>query len=202
MKKLVIIGNAPVKKHFFSIKAKNYASFVNKADLVIRMNKCQNYRKGTGKKTDVLALINRGKPARRLSTSFEIKKEITKNCSEIWFTRPQNLPEKNPFELMPDESDKLLNYQILQNKKTEFISWDLYLELLQKINNSAEKTLFEPSSGWCIIEKILKEKRFETYEKYLLGFTWEGWQGHAWEIEKQICLKYIQEKKLKLLNIG
>lgn len=54
-----------------------------------------------------------------------------------------------------------------------------------------------PSTGVIGIETILQDSRFKIYDKkYIVGFNWTGWEGHPWELERQLVSDYISQGKL------
>lgn len=78
-KKIVIIGNAPILNrynYFFKKKENDHGQFVDACEVVIRMNNATNYNWGTGKKTTILGIINRGTPSEKFASNIRLKKKF------------------------------------------------------------------------------------------------------------------------------
>lgn len=45
------------------------------------------------------------------------------------------------------------------------------------------------------LEYIISDERFSEFEKILVGFTFEGWKGHAWSEEQKIINSYMENRK-------
>lgn len=97
-----------------------------------------------------------------------------------------------------DKSIDIIRFQNLKNKDIHYIQGKYYLELINLLN-SGNEIRYEPSSGLCIIFQILNTPNFFSYEKYLIGFTWEGWHGHNWEFEKEYCLTLAKKGELFII---
>lgn len=55
------------------------------------------------------------------------------------------------------------------------------------------------SSGFIVIEYLLANGYDQWFDIALACFTWQGWNGHAWEMEKAFCIKYGSEGRLRIL---
>lgn len=75
-KKIVIIGNALLNKKYKWFFRKNHSQFVDNSDIVIRINEAKNFNKGTGRKTSILGLVNRGTPSDKFSNKVKLKKKF------------------------------------------------------------------------------------------------------------------------------
>jgi hypothetical protein len=49
---------------------------------------------------------------------------------------------------------------------------------------------------------VLRSKRFEPHQKYLVGFGFEGWSGHAFDSEARIVKSLARRGKLQILQEG
>ncbi len=205
--KIIVIGNAPRHKRWLrwlKVPLKNHNDFVNnRCHTVVRFNQCSNYNQGTGTKTNILALINNGSSAQKFLKHDSIPKAVVEQIDCVWFTRPANqnhdfLIDNNAAQPI-DYSTEIIDFQGFKSKKIAYIDGEIYQHLYQKI--IAQSPLHhEPSSGIAIIENILRTPDYEHFDKYLLGFSWQGWQGHHWETEKKICLAYEKQKRLTILR--
>lgn len=209
MKKLILIGNAPLNYNLIRWFDKTLIH-INNADYVIRMNACKNIGWRTGKRIDILGLINRGTPANEFAVNkIRLGKNITNNVKEVWFTRPSendwegNCKVNSYYKLPEDVSKNIISKQFLNNKneiKLSFISATSFFKLLTIVNKH-EEYKYEPSTGLCIIDLLITSKKFADYEKFIIGFTWKGWAGHNWKLEKEY-LYYLHEKRLINLTLN
>ena len=204
-KRIAIVGNAPMKKDSFVFnlfskrKEQNPGNLIDKCDWVIRMNNASFWYKGAGRNTNILALVNRGNPAIgfALKPSKNLRK-CAKRASEIWFTRP-NLENDGLLmnalgidQFKSDQSRRIIDQLGLQKKIIKYISCKDYLDLVFMLNKK-NKVQFEPSTGICSLQMALQAPHFRDYEYHLFGFTWEGWEGHNWDLEKQKCYELKQK---------
>lgn len=127
-----------------------------------------------------------------------------KEVSSIWFTRPSSSDIKDLIATYPelnlpkDNSSEIIRYQNLKEKEINYIQGKNYLSLL-KLLNSEKGLEYEPSSGFCIIFQVINHPKFFNYEKYLIGFTWEGWHGHNWKFEREYCLNLANKGELIII---
>lgn len=206
MKNLVIVGNFPTGKLFYKLYKKiykDYSDLVDNADCVIRMNRTPNYALGTGKKTTILSLINRGTPADSFASNIRLNSKVLRKAEEIWFTRPSVLEwEKKgmkylKYKIPKDKSQNIIDFQKINNKKITYIQGVKYKELLHFVNEN--HFVFEPSSGFCVLNRVLEEERFMGYKIFLIGFSWEGWYGHNWKLEKKFVVSQTKNRQLFIL---
>lgn len=205
MKTLVLVGNYPTGKLIFKFYRKiykDYTDLVDNADFVIRINRTPNYNLGTGKKSTILGIVNRGTPASEFSSSIHLNRKVLKEVKEIWFTRPspcewdEAKTAYSPFNLPKDKSEEIITFQGIENKDLFYIEKSQYEIMLKLVNNNSDKFIFEPSSGFCLLYKILHEKRFQDFKIYLIGFSWEGWKGHNWKFEKKFIHSQMVHRNL------
>lgn len=207
MKKLLIIGNADVND--------DYARFVHSCDAVVRINLRKNHNTvhgTTGQKTDILCYTPRAVHMVLNSDSdLEHIKGYCSGVNRLWFLRPRRAYWVNRTflagfffrkeRLFLDEGRAFLKRFQLERAGAEFFGTDLLDAVVRKLwalNPSGMKPL--PSAGILVIERALACADFDNYDKYLLGFTFEGWEGHSWELEKKLVKEYCS--KGRLCNIG
>lgn len=185
-KRVVLVGNAPIKTNV--INRKLLSGFIDDSEVVIRMNCASNYSKGTGKKTDILGVLNIGDPAIEFSYRKKINKYVKKDISSVWFSRPLNLYDSSKILTQDELSGHILNFQELNHIPTHAISKEQYQSISKMISPANGGNSNDPSTGFCILHMMLLAEEFKGLKKFIVGFTWEGWVGHNWEIEKKICL--------------
>ena len=184
-KRVVLVGNAPIKTNV--INRKLLSTFIDDSDVVIRINSANNYSKGTGNKSDILGILNIGDPAIEFSYRKKVDKYVKENISSIWFSRPLNLYDNSNILVKKELSKYILDFQQLSHVPSHAISKDQY-QYLSKQVSPADGNGIDPSSGFCFLHMMLSDERLKGLKKVIVGFTWEGWDGHNWEIEKKICL--------------
>lgn len=166
--KIVIVGNALPKK--------DYSEFIESHDVVIRFNHVNFLStKMLGNKCDILVVQN-------MDSKYRGGKATLDNWGKLIIIAEN---------AVKDHSRLIINSNNWKNRNIETIYSD-NLPIREKLNNGG-------SSGFIILEWLLNSKcEGLTFPISLVGFTWQGWKGHAWEQEKRICHEY---QKLGLVNI-
>jgi len=194
--RIVIIGNGEVNK--------NYSSFIDNSDYIIRFNWLDNYNKNTGIKTDALSLASAVQHIDNYlhptsdahKTKFNCFKKILTEIDTLIFPFPD---ENRLCHLRHKRIDKLINFYHLNNKNIKkYFCEEQYMEDLKK--NRWPKNVIAPSSGYTVIRNILDDKSFINHRIYLLGFNWSGWLGHPWSSEKEVLTKLAKQKKIFILS--
>ena len=221
-KSLVIVGNAPLDSDFSEI--------IDSCDCVVRFNNCKNYNVNSGGKTDILILTNTGDPFKQATLKFmlkkrgkdDVKKELPylHTAKYIWFIRPNTLFLYTHFQsdfftnnIFRDQELKnlriieqrdiiaeIINAQKIPKKKVTSITEKMYIKVWEKLLSYGTTDALMPSTGLLGIEMILDNPSFRDYEKYIVGFKWQGWDGHPWRLEKELIEKYIKQGVLKTLS--
>jgi hypothetical protein len=207
MKKLVIIGNADV--------ASDHSELVNSFDAVVRINLRKNHNTihgTTGTKTDLLCYTPRAVSlVMNNEEDLKVTEEYCGSVSRLWFLRPRHAYWVNRVflagflfrkeRLFFDLSRAFIKRFTLKDCKIEFVKTDFLNSIilnLQNINPGGQKP--SPSAGIMAIEKLLADKEFAHFEKYLLGFTFEGWAGHPWESEKKLVNRHMSKGLLSFIH--
>ena len=204
MKKLIIIGNADVTS--------DHSEFVNCCDVVIRINlrKSRNVIRGAiGQKTDVLCYTPRAiSLVLNDDEELEFLKGYCGHLSQVWFLRPRRAYWVNRRSFAGfffrkerfffDMSMAFIKCLGLKGRRTEFIKMELLNSIVRKLWNLDPGGLRpSPSAGIMVIEKVLADNECANFEKYLLGFTFEGWEGHRWDLEKRLVEGYREKGLLR-----
>jgi hypothetical protein len=207
MKKLLILGNAVVTS--------DHSELVNSFDVVVRINLRKNHNTihgTTGKKTDVLCYTPRA--VNLVMNNDEDLKCIEGYCGDLrrlWFLRPRRAYWVNRIflsgfffrkeRLFFDISRAFIKCFELKGSRIEFVDTDFLNSTIKKLwdmNPSGKRPW--PSAGIMVIEKVLTDKEFANFEKYLLGFTFEGWEDHPWDLEKKIVERYRGKGLLRFIH--
>ncbi len=220
-KSLVIVGSAPLDSDFSEI--------IDSCDCVVRFNNCKNYNVNSGRKTDILILTNTGNPFKQATLKFMLKKRekdevktelpYLHSAKYIWFIRPNLLflrayykhicsknnaflnQELKHFDIIGqrDIIAEIINAQKIPKKRVTSITEKMYIHTWKKLISYGATDALMPSTGLLGIEMILDNPSFRNHEKYIIGFTWQGWKGHPWQLEKRLVEKYIENGVLKVL---
>ena len=118
------------------------------------------------------------------------------HTSYIGFTpqlriRNKRLLDKGIKHIFIDENSELIKK--IQSKNPGINQYTIYKSIPLK-----EKYGWNPSSGLIAIEWC--REFYPNHEIYLFNFSWNGWRGHDFAKEKKLCMKWIKEKKIKILK--
>jgi hypothetical protein len=195
MKTLVIVGSAPLDLDF--------SRYIDSCDCVVRFNNCKNYGGNSGRKTDILILNNAGDPRTNKTTAFLLKPRSRSRTNwelpylnlakEVWFTRPEPPSNKHPdTDITPD----IIEAQKIDNKRIRRITHEQFVATKQKLARFGRADSINPSTGMLGIEMLLDDPELDHYQKRIIGFSWEGWPGHSWELEKQLVNAHLLQEVL------
>jgi hypothetical protein len=67
---------------------------------------------------------------------------------------------------------------------------------MQRFGKLTNTECFSVSSGTIAAYYILDQKEFSEYQKYMLGFSFQGWRGHEWDLEKKFIGSFVECGKL------
>lgn len=197
MNRLLIIGNAPDHEKIDHL--------ILKTDTVIRFNEpspeCfQKY----GTQTDILFTINTWKFVKKRIQANLIKDIQLNQCREVVLPYHPSILQnyhRQPSWLSAhfkgkkiDGTNEALTY-FGQKFPVMVLSRSFYLECCELLNIQAHELKDKvPSTGFIAIIHYLKT--YPNTPIFIHGFSWEGWEGHHWDKEKQIILQLLNEKKL------
>lgn len=204
---------------------KNLSRFINACDCVVRFNNCKNYGGNSGSRTDVLFMSNSGDPAVHVTLAFmlkdrtarEVKQELPYiiKARQIWFVRPPSgqlsaflknrIPDTVRMKNIEleynshgrDLAAEITRGQNIPEEKVKMVSPEFHAFVWDKLMKYGKTEAVLPSTGIIGIETILGDSQFDVYgKKYIVGFGWKGWEGHPWELERQLVADYIRQGKL------
>ena len=200
MKMLSIIGNG--------IVSKDISKTVDSSDAVVRFNNLDNYNLNTGTKTSIWVLSSNKiilgnliqnhktiteKTNQTLTDSFLLSKKIL-------FSIPTFFPFKNKFEMEKYRTERYESVkEFWRQLGLSEMSYDI-VEFPKKflLDLKPEKWLMKyqcPSNGYLITRFLRESPEYSDYKIKLAGFSWEGWEGHPWEFEKEYLMR-MQNKEL------
>lgn len=211
-KKLFIVGNGKVFQ--------DYSSLIDSADWVIRFNELDYYNVNTGTKTNIWVVSSNPILLKRQIDNIQFNSKINSFARNLFidssilllFSIPPFIPSK-----ISSNSTKYLSF-LEQERKSRKESVALFLTHFGLHNHTYKIVEFPlkyvtelkveqwspiwmfPSNGYLITKMILEDFNYSDHQKYLVGFSWEGWQGHPWSIEKNALENLEREGLLKILR--
>jgi len=150
------------------------ASIVDEAGMVIRFNRIPFFHTGlTGSKTTVHVLQNM---------------DFHQGDAPL-------RPDREQTWIISENPDKDYGAKVAAANNVQ--GWTrIYSDLLDVPFKLQAKG---GSSGFITIEYLLANRYHHWFNICLLNFTWQGWEGHAWATEKQICEHYHDHGLLTIL---
>lgn len=204
-KKIILVANS---KYTFDINQQ-----ISEDDIIVRFNlPLASTLTPTGYRTDLIFLAN---------TVDVVQKKLKPYSKFIKFTKTIN----NKFTIIFPYSDDLIKtikplYKkkvfIFFKKLTENFNNIQYLSFLESLGNTVvvmpehfyldlkkevdvdTKNIL--STGILAANYFLKNPKYQNYDIYLHGFSFEGWDGHAWDKEKNYIKKLIEIKKINIFQ--
>ncbi|MEO2267702.1 hypothetical protein V1358_10345 [Pseudoalteromonas sp. YIC-656] len=184
--RVLIIGNAPIEKEL--------AEQVDSFDRVVRFNHCAGLPKHLGTKCTDLWLTGRGKQAQRLANQAAVIAPCL--LEHVMITDPvPNRFSQGFYKAIRRQSNLdygaslLVKYAQAQSKSriSRCSRENLLIYLLGL--GKPEHTPRWPSSGALAINHFVSMG----YHVHIVGFGFEGWKRHPWELEKL----YVEQLSLQ-----
>jgi len=197
MKRIFIIGNAPGQEAIHSL--------FHKDDTIIRFNQpSEQCQQAYGNRTDILFSINTWKfVQKRIQANLLENVQLTQ-CRQI--VLPYHPSILQNYHRQPswfsacfkakkiDGTVEAIGY-FGQKFPVTVLSRNFYLECCQllKIQEHELKDKV-PSTGFMSIMYFLNN--FPESTIYIHGFSWEGWDGHEWDTERNVINQLLIEQKI------
>ncbi len=197
MKRIFIIGNAPNQEPISDI--------FSKQDIVVRFNHpTSECLERYGSRTDILFTINTWKFILKCIQINLLEDAWLNQCKEI--VLPYHPSILQNYHRQPswfsaffkgkkiDGSNEALAY-FGQQFPVKFLSRSFYLDCCSLLNIQENELKDKvPSTGFLAIIHYLKT--CPDAQIYIHGFSWEGWEGHEWDAEKDIMKRLLNEQKI------
>jgi len=168
---LVLVGNARIQQ--------DLGAFIDSFDCVVRCNDVKNWGKNCGVRTHVLFVNNHGgTPCERMVSTQSLRSRAQfPEVREAWFSCPENV-----------WSRAILDSNQLNHLGTHYASEHMRSDMIEALK-AVRHTSFEmPSTGFCAFWHLTHEDRFQGCDIYLTGFSFEVWEGHPQDAEKELIL--------------
>lgn len=196
--RLVIVGNASEPWLGFPDEPASLAQigdFIDTSDLVVRFNKARNQDEPwAGHRTDILYVRGNGKPASWFSRdplkfTHAERPKLVLSVVDMW-SYSRGRPDKHE---QIDYTDQIKATNGFENIRR--IDEGVLVEA-RRLLNSVNSTL-RPSLGLVAFVDLLQKPEFSNYEKFLVGFTYSGWEGHDWPNEERFVEEWYRCQAFK-----
>ena len=208
---MCIVGNATV--------AKDYSSLIDHSDLVVRFNDLNNYAQGTGTKIDLWVMTSnkilldrliqtRQEPSPKRPT--EPLNKLIPQTSSLWFSIPPHFPTRcrnqtEMFEQIKEEDRKQRITSVAEFLRATSAETHPHriVEFPDRYVKDLAPDLWQPnwtcpSNGYLITRLLVDDPTYYRYTKIVIGFTWQGWQGHPWVLEELLMKKMQRDELIKI----
>jgi hypothetical protein len=170
-------------------------AFIDSADFVVRFNAIRNQTQAwTGRRTDRLYLRGQGSGGRLFARCgvpfYAIDKP--RELVVVVDLRPYPRPNDDVYELVDYEEPIARRHSFATTFR---LDQGVIAEAQRLVQ--AESCPLMPSLGFVALAHLLNDSSFTRHDKYLLGFTAEGWNGHPWAVEKRLIDRWLASGVLK-----
>lgn len=201
--RMVIVGNGPLSR--------DLSEHVDTADFVIRFNEPKMSIGMSGSKTDRLIMANSGKPMqRRINDATLIASPIFQAAGELMFAyHPQIIaryfPRPNMLSRLKgrrtDWTLPALQKFGAAGKEIRIMPMQFYERGCRELGlPAAMMHKVFPSTGYFGIWHALEHYPAETWRIEVCGFTWQGWQRHAWADERKWVAEKVEQGRIVLVE--
>ncbi|MDX3976750.1 Urease operon accessory protein [Shinella sp.] len=183
---------------------------IDSADLVIRFNDCRSAGRG-GRKTDVVAVCNTGRPALGMLGGGRWKaSEPVRQAHEFWCVRASDMfaAMRAPLAIShPDLDDFCDDYTIgfetfarATDRRVSVVPAASHQALDAALSAFDPSPYVVPSSGLIVIAHVLDAIAGEGDRVVIAGFGHEGWLWHPFAAERRWVDAQIAAGRLERLD--
>lgn len=198
----MIVGNGSV--------AEGAADLIDAADFVIRFNDCRSFGRA-GRRTDVIAVCNTGRPARNMIQSETWRESAPVGaCSQIWsvrdpgkfdeMRRPLAISHPELDDFCDDYTEAFRTFAEGQGKAHGVIDRRVHEAMDAALSAHQPPPYVVPSSGMVVIGELLDNPAYAQDAISIAGFSHEGWDGHPFAAEKRLVDAYVAQGLLHRLG--
>ncbi len=185
---IAIVGNGSIPE--------GHAAEIDDCDIVMRFNESSNGPDRTGTKTDLLFLVNSGKPIQKwLASPQFIASPAFSNAERLVFPYhptiiARYLPKPNLLSRAKgrraDWTMRAIDQFGRAGKEILILPPDFYEECCDELGISpSDRRRVFPSTGFIGIRYALTLWPTADNRYKLFGFSWEGWKRHSWDVERE-----------------
>ena len=201
-RRIAIVGNGPIRE--------GLAGVIDSADLVIRFNLCGSAGPG-GRKTDVIAVCNTGRPALEMLAGGRWKaSETVRQAKAIWCVRASEtfaamrapLSRRHPDldDFCDDYTPGFETFARVTHRSLSIIPAATHRALDASLAAFDPAPYVVPSSGLVTIAHVLDSVAGEGDRVFLAGFGHAGWQWHPFAAERRWVETRIAAGRLERLD--
>lgn len=197
---IVIIGNGE--------PAKDVGSVIDGADIVIRFNACRTHG-AAGRKTDIVAVCNTGRPAREMIEGGWRHLEPVQAAEAIWCVRhPAAMAGRRDAilarrpdlgDFFDDRTEAFAELATSRGQSCAVLPASVHERLDAALGFTAAAYVV-PSSGLFVIEHVLGEIADPADSVAIVGFGHQGWDGHPFAAEREIVERHAGAGRLRRLD--
>jgi hypothetical protein len=198
----MIVGNGEI--------AEGASDTIDAADFVVRFNECGSFGAG-GRRTDVVAVCNTGRPAKSMLSSPEWRNsEPVRTATEIWSVRdPRKFAAlRAPLALSHPELDDFCDdytggfaaYAVETGKRHVVIDRAIHDAVDAALQFHQPGPYVVPSSGLIVIAEVMALHPQD--DIVLAGFGHVGWDGHPFAAERKLVDEYVAAGRLRRFRLA
>jgi len=198
---IVLVGNAALDD--------DHTKFIDNSNFVIRFNIPLTYGHKSGTRFDAWVIANSGGGRHFAENRIFLNAPYKNQPSQLWFPRDtrihRELRKQHPYTTLlkpsaeSDYSREIVRLNDLHQEHHVRFSPIFYRECLEVLDTVSRKNdpVRIPSSGFMATYYTLQ--RYNGAPVTLVGFTFEGWEGHPWHLERQVMRKWVNEEKITIM---
>lgn len=201
-RRIAIVGNGPIRE--------GLAGVIDSADLVIRFNLCGSAGPG-GRKTDIIAVCNTGRPALEMLAGGRWKSsETVRQARAFWCVRASEtfaamrepLSRSHPGldDFCDDYTPGFETFARATGRSLSIIPAATHRALDASLAAFDPSPYVVPSSGLVTIAHVLDSVAEEGDRVCLAGFGHTGWQWHPFAAERRWVEAHIAAGRLERLD--
>lgn len=190
---VVLVGNGPIQE--------NWSGRVSQADHVFRFNFATSDQEKSGTRTDFLAINNVGKPAFQMLSNGLPSQAAGAHIifgrsveTNIAYYEKCNL-SRHPMCLVSTERAMIKHFAIEHCSRLSPQQCAATFECLMSSNGNYDFAM--PSIGFQIFHCLIESA--PNTQITLIGFTFEGWDGHPWNKECRFVNTCVEDGRAGFL---
>jgi hypothetical protein len=180
----------------------NSATEIDACDHVVRFNKANGWGGNAGTRTDTLYLVNHGGQMKEW-----IDTDILASMPQVLASRRIALPipmlnghvapgtpgaHIDQLNFISEASRRLqeAGHHVVAHTVADYRTAVERLRNYEQLVDGPSTGHLHPSTGFLALSKILSDAASNTHIT-LWGFTFEGWGGHPWELERRFAIDHV-----------
>lgn len=184
--RLVIVGNAGQPSSAEQTPPpQELAKFIDESDMVIRFGRVKNQKEEwVGARTDILYMRGNGKPAFKYSETPINFERVGRPKQVISIVDMHGYKRRRPDKREKyDYTDRIAAMNRFDNVSR--LDGAIMTEVRGMLQRAGSDLM--PSVGLMSFVHVLGNPELSDYQKFVVGFTFGGWEGHDWEQEKRFA---------------